>query len=45
LDLSDQGYKLAKESVAILQQLNYLEALAFAYDSLGVNTIWGHMSP
>ena len=37
LDLSDQGYELAKKSVAILQQLNYLEALAFAYDSLGVN--------
>jgi tetratricopeptide (TPR) repeat protein len=37
LDLSNQGYDLAKESVAILQQLNYPEALVFAYDSLAVN--------
>lgn len=37
LDLYDHGYKLAKESVAILQQLDHPEALVFAYDSLAVN--------
>jgi len=37
LDLADQGYELAKESVEILGQLNHAEALAFAYDSLGLN--------
>jgi predicted ATPase/DNA-binding CsgD family transcriptional regulator len=37
LDLSEQGYELAKESVAILGQLNHPGALLFAYDSLGVN--------
>jgi predicted ATPase/DNA-binding CsgD family transcriptional regulator len=37
LDLSEQGYELAKESVEILRQLNHPEALLFAYDSLGVN--------
>jgi predicted ATPase/DNA-binding CsgD family transcriptional regulator len=37
LDLSEQGYELGKESVEILQQLNYPEALVFAYDTLGVN--------
>ena len=37
LDLSDQGYELAKESVEILRQLNRPEALLFAYNSLCVN--------
>jgi len=37
LDLADQGFQLAKEAVEILEVLNYPEALAFAYDSLGVN--------
>jgi predicted ATPase/DNA-binding CsgD family transcriptional regulator/tetratricopeptide (TPR) repeat protein len=37
LDLADQGYKLAKESVVILEQLNHPEALLLAYDCLGVN--------
>jgi predicted ATPase/DNA-binding CsgD family transcriptional regulator len=37
LGLAEQGYRLAKESVEILQQLNYPEALVFAYDSLSVN--------
>jgi predicted ATPase/DNA-binding CsgD family transcriptional regulator len=37
LDLADRGYELAKESVEILGRLNHPEALAFAYDSLGVN--------
>jgi len=37
LDLSEQGYELAKESVEILRQLNHPEALLFAYNSLCVN--------
>jgi tetratricopeptide (TPR) repeat protein len=37
LDLSEQGYELAKESVEILQQLNQPEALVYAHLSLGVN--------
>ena len=37
LDLSEQGYELAKESVEILRQLNNPEALLFAYNSLCVN--------
>jgi len=37
LDLSEQGYELAKESVEILYQLNHPEELLFAYDSLIVN--------
>jgi tetratricopeptide (TPR) repeat protein len=37
LGLSDQGYELANESVAVLQRFNHPEALAFAYDSLVVN--------
>jgi tetratricopeptide (TPR) repeat protein len=38
LDLADEGYKLAKQSVDLLESLPYPEALAFAYDSLGVNS-------
>ncbi|MGD2159016.1 MAG: LuxR C-terminal-related transcriptional regulator [Anaerolineales bacterium] len=38
LGLSDQGYELAKESVKILEQLDHLEALAFAYESLSLNS-------
>ncbi len=37
LDLSEQGYELAKESVEILQQLNQPEALVYAHLSLGAN--------
>ncbi|NIS79274.1 MAG: AAA family ATPase [Anaerolineales bacterium] len=37
LDLSDQGYELAKESTEILQQHDRSEALVFAYDSLALN--------
>jgi tetratricopeptide (TPR) repeat protein len=37
LDLNDQGYKLATESLTILQQLYHPEALVFAYDSQAVN--------
>ena len=37
LDLADQGYELAEESVAILGKLNHPEALALAYVSMGVN--------
>jgi tetratricopeptide (TPR) repeat protein len=37
LDLADHGYELAKDSVAILEQLDHPEALLFAYDSLLVN--------
>jgi predicted ATPase/DNA-binding CsgD family transcriptional regulator len=38
LGLSDQGYELAKESVEILEQLNHPEALAFAYESVSLNS-------
>jgi tetratricopeptide (TPR) repeat protein len=37
LNLAEDGYKIAEKSVAILEQLNHPMALAFAYDSLGVN--------
>ena len=37
LDLADQGYQLAKDGVAILEQLDHPEALLLAYDSLLVN--------
>ena len=37
LGLSDRGYKLAEESVEILGQLNHLEAMALAYESLSLN--------
>jgi tetratricopeptide (TPR) repeat protein len=37
LGLSEQGIEIAEESVSILEQLNYPEALAFAYDCFGVN--------
>jgi tetratricopeptide (TPR) repeat protein len=37
LGLSGQGYELAKESMQILQQLDYPEALVIAYDSLCMN--------
>ena len=37
LDLAEQGYELAIESVEILQQINQPEALLFAHLSLGVN--------
>jgi tetratricopeptide (TPR) repeat protein len=37
LGLADDGYELAEKSVAILQQQDRPEALAFAYDSLAVN--------
>jgi predicted ATPase/DNA-binding CsgD family transcriptional regulator len=38
LGLAEEGYELAKESVAILQQFDHPEALVFAHDSLVVNT-------
>ena len=38
LGLSDQGYELAVESVAILEKLNHPEELAFAYESLSLNS-------
>ena len=37
LDLSEEGYELAKNSAAILRQLDRPQALVFAYDSLAVN--------
>ena len=37
LDLFEQGYELAKDSVEILKQFDHPEGLAFAYDSLLVN--------
>lgn len=37
LDLSEEGYDLAKGSVTILGQLDHPKALVFAYDSLAVN--------
>ena len=37
LGLSDQGYELAVESVAILEKFSNPEALAFAYESLSLN--------
>ncbi len=37
LGLSDQGYKLAQESIEILEQLNHPEMLAIAYESLSLN--------
>jgi len=40
LDLADQGYQLAKEGVATLEELNHPEALALAYDCLGVNAFF-----
>ncbi len=42
LDLAEQGYEIAEESVAILEQLNHPMALAFAYDSLGLNAYFLH---
>jgi tetratricopeptide (TPR) repeat protein len=38
LGLSDQGYELAVSSVEILEQRNDPEALAFAYESLSLNS-------
>jgi len=38
LGLSDQGYELAIDSVAILEQFTHPEALAFAYESLSLNS-------
>ena len=37
LGLSDQGYELAVDSVAILEQFTHPDALAFAYESLSLN--------
>lgn len=37
LGLAEQGYEIAGESVAILEQLNHPKALVFAYDCLAVN--------
>ncbi|MCJ7659596.1 MAG: hypothetical protein MUO67_10645, partial [Anaerolineales bacterium] len=37
LDLADQGYEMAEESVAILGELDHPEALVLAYDSMGLN--------
>jgi predicted ATPase/DNA-binding CsgD family transcriptional regulator len=37
LDIGEQSYELTKEGVKILEELNYPEALALAYDSLGLN--------
>jgi tetratricopeptide (TPR) repeat protein len=37
LGFAEDGYDIAGESVAILEQLNHPKALAFAYDSKGVN--------
>jgi len=42
LDLVEQGYEIAEESVAILEQRNHPVALAFAYDSLGLNAYFLH---
>jgi predicted ATPase/DNA-binding CsgD family transcriptional regulator len=38
LGLSDAGYELAVESVSILEQFSHPEALAFAYESLSLNS-------
>jgi predicted ATPase/DNA-binding CsgD family transcriptional regulator len=38
LGLSDQGYELAKESVAILGRFDHPDTLAYAYESLALNT-------
>ena len=38
LGLSAQGYELAKQSIKILEQLNHPQALAFAYESLSLNS-------
>jgi tetratricopeptide (TPR) repeat protein len=38
LGLADQGYQLAKQSLESLQSLNYPDALAFAYDSMSINS-------
>ncbi len=40
LDLSEEGYELATESLEILQQLNQPEALVYAHLSLGVNAFF-----
>jgi tetratricopeptide (TPR) repeat protein len=37
LDLSEQGYKLVKEGVAILERQNHPKSLVLAYDSLVLN--------
>jgi predicted ATPase/DNA-binding CsgD family transcriptional regulator len=37
LDLAEQGFELAEESVSVLSNLNHPEALVLAYDSLAVN--------
>jgi predicted ATPase/DNA-binding CsgD family transcriptional regulator/tetratricopeptide (TPR) repeat protein len=37
LDISEEGYQIAKQSVELLQQLSFPEALAIALDSLAVN--------
>jgi predicted ATPase/DNA-binding CsgD family transcriptional regulator len=38
LGLSDQGYELAKQSAEILEKRNHPEALAFAYESMSMNS-------
>lgn len=38
LGLADQGYELAKESVAILEELDHPQELAFAFESLSLNS-------
>ncbi|MGD8750270.1 MAG: LuxR C-terminal-related transcriptional regulator [Anaerolineales bacterium] len=40
LGLADQGYRLARESVEILERLNYPEGLFFAYNSLSLNAYY-----
>jgi tetratricopeptide (TPR) repeat protein len=37
LDLAAEGFEIAKESVAVLEQLDQPEALVYAYYSLGLN--------
>ena len=45
LDLSEGGYDLAQGSVKILQQLDYPEALGYAYSSLTFNAYLLHRHP
>ena len=45
LDLADQGFVLAEESVEILVHLNHPMALGMAYDSLAVNSYFLNRYP
>jgi tetratricopeptide (TPR) repeat protein len=44
LGLSKQGFDIAQESVAILEEYNHFQALAFAYNSLSINAYFLHES-